>query len=76
MSTLRIKLFVQSGTAPIIDESTIVIVNGLKCGETYTIIAGGTINGALVGPRSSHGTISTNPCPVCPVIGKIHHSNN
>ena len=51
-------------------------VNGLKCGETYTIIAGGIINGALVGPRSPHGNISTNPCPVCPVVGKIHHSNN
>ena len=35
-----------------------VTVNGLKCGVTYTIIAGGTLNEDLVGPRSSHGTIN------------------
>ena len=65
----------------------VVTVNGLECGTNYTIIAGGTLNGILVGPRSSHGNISTNPCPVCPAIvatnpcpvcpeiGKIHCSN-
>ena len=34
-------------------------VNGLKCEVTYTIIAGGTLNGSLLGPRSSHGTVNT-----------------
>ena len=37
-----------------------VPVNRLKCGVTYTIIAGGTLNGNLVGPRSLHGTIPMN----------------
>ena len=53
----------------------VVRVNGLECGTNYTVIAGGTLNGDLVGSRSSHGTITTNPCPVCPVSSKIHHSN-
>ena len=39
-----------------------VTINGLACGVTYTIIAGGTLNGDLVGPRSSHGT-TMGPCP-------------
>ena len=42
----------------------IVTVNGLECGVTYTIIAGGTFNnGSLVAPKSSHGTVTTGPCP-------------
>ena len=40
-----------------------VTVNGLQCGVTYTIIAGGTLNGDLVGLRSSHGNVTTGPCP-------------
>ena len=40
-----------------------VTVNGLECGVTYTITAGGTLNGDLVGPRSFHGTVTTGPCP-------------
>ena len=28
-----------------------VTLNGLACGVTYTITAGGTLNGQLVGPR-------------------------
>ena len=43
-----------------------VAVNRLDCEVTYTIIAGGILNGDLVGPRSSHGTITAGPCPVCP----------
>ena len=53
-----------------------VTVNALKCEATYTIIAGGTLNGDLVGPRSSLGTITSGPCPVCPVssnTSKNHH---
>ena len=51
----------------------IVAVNGLDCEVTYTIIAGGTLNGDLVGPRSSHGAITAGPCPVfpqCPIKSK------
>ena len=41
-----------------------VTVNGLECRVTYTITAGGTLNGDLVGPRSSHGTVTAGPCPI------------
>ena len=44
-----------------------VTVNELECGVNYTITAGGTLDRDLVGPRSSHGTVATNPCPICPV---------
>ena len=41
-----------------------VTVTGLECGVTYTITAGGILNGDLVGPRSSHGTVTAGPCPI------------
>jgi len=43
-----------------------VTVRDLQCEVTYTIIAGGIDGGTgeLVGPRSSHGTITADPCPV------------
>ena len=56
-----------SGIAPVTNGTATVAVNGLECGITYIIIAGGTLNGDLVGPRSSHGTVTTYPCPLCPV---------
>ena len=40
-----------------------VIIDGLQCEVTYAIIAGGTLNGTLVGPRSSHGNITSGSCP-------------
>ena len=40
-----------------------VTIDGLECEVTYTITAEGTLNGALVGPRSSHGTVTSGPCP-------------
>ena len=52
-----------SGSAPITNGTATVTVNGLECGVAYTITAGGTLNGDLVGPRSSHGNITTGPCP-------------
>ena len=39
-------------------------VNGLQCEVTYTIIAGGTLNGDLVGPRSFNGNVTAGRCPV------------
>ena len=48
--------------APITNGMATVAVNGLECGVTYTIIAGGTLNGDLVGPRSYVGTFS-DTCP-------------
>ena len=52
------------GNALITDETATVTVTGLKCGVNYTITAGGTLNGELVGPRSSHGTIVMPACPI------------
>ena len=53
-----------SGTAPRTNAIATVTINNLQCGVTYTIIAGGALNGDLVGPRSSHKNITTGPCPV------------
>ena len=53
------------GTALVTNMMATVTIDGLICGVTYTIIAGGTFDGLLVGPRSSHGT-TTGPCP--PII--------
>ena len=36
----------------------VVTINELDCGVTYTILAGGTYNGSLVGPLSNHGSIT------------------
>ena len=52
------------GTAPIINGMATVAINGLECEVTYTIIAGGTFNGDLVGPRSSYGTVTAGQCPI------------
>ena len=43
-----------------------VTIDGLQCEVTYTITAGGTLNGVLVGPRSSYGAITAGPCPDTP----------
>ena len=61
-------MFTHSGTAPIANGMSTVTLNGLACGVTYTITAGGTLNGELVGPRSSHDPIngSDRPCEVVP----------
>ena len=54
------------GAASIIDgrATATVTVDGLECEEIYSITAAGTRNGELVGPRSSHGNITTGPCLV------------
>lgn len=62
------------GTAPMFNGIATVTVNGLECGVTYTITAGGTLNGDLVGPRSSQGNITVGPCPMCPVPGTHLHT--
>ena len=72
MYVSSIIIFTHSGIAPVTNTMATVTVDGLECGVTYTIIAGGILNGELVGPRSSHGTIATNPCPVCPATSKIN----
>ena len=54
-----------SGIAPIINGVATITINGLVCEEEYMITASGTLNGQLVGPKSSHGIIS-GYCP--PVV--------
>ena len=50
--------------APITNGMAVVTVDGLMCEVTYTITAGGSLNGTLVGPRSFHGTITAGSCPL------------
>ena len=41
-----------------------VTVNGLMCGEMYTILAGGTNSiGNLVGPQFHKDTVTAGVCP-------------
>ena len=65
-----------SVSATITNGMASVAVNGLECGAPYTIIAGGTHNGDLVGPRSSHefNTIVAviYPSPVGTYVGWIN----
>ena len=53
-----------SGTALITNRMATVAISSLQCGVTYNITAEGTLNGVLVGPGSSHGSITAGPCPV------------
>ena len=55
------------GNALITNGMATVTIDELACGVTYTIIAGGTLDGDLVGPKSSHGTITAGPCPLITV---------
>ena len=64
LSFSDIRIFTHSGTVPTTNGMSTVILNRLACGVTYTITAGGTLNGQLVGPRSSHGTVTAGPCPL------------
>ena len=56
-------MYIHLGIAPIINEMATVTINGLMCEEEYMIIAGGTLNGQLVGPKSSHGIVTAGSCP-------------
>ena len=56
--------YVRTGMAVINNNGmATVTIDGLECKVTYTIKAEGTLNGALVGPRSSHGIITSGLCP-------------
>ena len=50
-------------TAAVNNRTARMTVDGLQCEVTYTITAGGILNGALIGPRSSYGSIIAGPCP-------------
>ena len=59
---MRWHTFTHSDAALITNGMATVTINGLMCGVTYIITARGTLDGNLVGPRSSHGT-AMGPCP-------------
>ena len=56
-------IYVHTGMAVITNGMATVTIDGLECEVTYTLTAGGTLSGTLVGPRSSHGTITSGSCP-------------
>ena len=51
-----------------------ITIDGLACEMIYTILAGGVLNGDLVGPTSSYGTIVSGLCPVkiTPILSPIY----
>ena len=55
-------IYTHIGMAAITNGMATVTIDGLECEVTYAITAGGTLNGALVGPRSSHGNITSGSC--------------
>ena len=57
-----------SGVATINNGMATVTVTGLMCEVEYTITAGGVFDGELVGPRSSHETITAGHCPLIMII--------
>ena len=59
--------YYSDGSAAVIDGNATIIIPSLNCSETYQVIAGGTVDGMLEGPRSLIG-IFTDDCmiPVAP----------
>ena len=49
--------------APVINGKAVVILDGLDCEVIYSIMTKGSLNGNLVVLMSSHGTITSGPCP-------------
>ena len=47
-----------------IGRNATIVIQGLDCRESYTVVAGGLLDGMLVGPQSSHGTITTGICVI------------
>ena len=62
-------LMILLDSASVVDEMAMVTVNELECGVNYTIIAEGTLNTNLVGPRSSF-LIGINVCDTSGPSGK------
>ena len=52
------------GTASVANGIAMVEINGLECEVTYSIIAGGTINENLIGPKSFVGNVTAGLCPL------------
>ena len=63
-----------TGTGATSSRVATVTVNGLMCEVEYTITAGGTLNGQLVGPRIFLGNVTTGSCPeICFIISTYVH---
>ena len=56
-------IYMYSGSAAVTNGIATVTIDSLACEVEYAIIAGGTLDGDLVGPRLSHGTITVGHCP-------------
>ena len=56
--------YTHTGMGTITNRMARVTVDGLECEVTYDITAEGTLNGALVGPRSSLANVTSGPCPL------------
>ena len=52
------------GNGSVTNGMSTVPISGLQSGVIYALIAEGMSNRTFVGPASSHGNISTGPCPV------------
>ena len=52
------------GNASITERMATVTISDLQCGVTYNITAEGILNERPVGPGSSHGNITSGPCPM------------
>ena len=52
-----------SDIGSISNDRATVVISDLQCGIEYTIMAEGMLNGAIVGPGSSHGNVTAGPCP-------------
>lgn len=70
------------GNGSITNGMATVAISDLQCGVTYSLITEGMSNGMLLEPASSHGNITTGPCPVmtsareCIASYKIYVHNN
>ena len=61
---LYIRMCVHSGLVPITNGMGTVNLTGLICAVEYTIIAEGTLDGELVGPRSNYtASADSRRCP-------------
>ena len=62
MYVCRCNRFPLSGSAPVTNGMATVTIYELKCNTRYSIVAGGTLEGGLLGPKSAHGNITTSSC--------------
>ena len=66
--TMCVHVYVRilSGSATITSNMATVTVRNLQCQQTYTITAGGILNGMLVGPQFRQETVTAGSCSTTP----------